>query len=140
MTKAEARERFLARARLAGDPPVSMMAVPHTTEVQMATKIYGASDDLIEFEGDVRGEACGMGMDKDEAMGLIVCSDGTTLGVVYGDGLGRGIWKLTLFTPGSLFDRIDVCTSEDADPYSDVAHLKTGLTGAYVAKKWERVR
>jgi hypothetical protein len=105
----------------------------------MTTKIYGASDDLIEFEGDVHGEGCGLGMGK-EAPGLIVCSDGTTLGVVYGDGLGRGIWKLTLFTRGSLFDRIDVCTSEDADPYSDVAHFKTGLTGAYVAKKWERVR
>lgn len=31
MTKAEARARFYARAALAGDPPVSMMAVPHKT-------------------------------------------------------------------------------------------------------------
>ena len=45
----------------------------------MATKIYGASDDLIEFAGDVTGEVGHFGTDNNEHGDLIICSDGTLL-------------------------------------------------------------
>lgn len=113
----------------------------------MGTRIYGASDDLIEFEGDVCGEVGAYGLrparyaDDEGKSGLVMCSDGTVLSVVYGDFAHRGIWKLTVLQKGALLDRVDVCDYEDADPYSDVAHFADGLKWAYVAKgSWGRVK
>lgn len=60
MTKAEARARFYARAALAGDPPVSMMAVPHKTEMKMAETywILKCSDDSgLYLSSDEHGVA-----------------------------------------------------------------------------------
>lgn len=105
----------------------------------MSTKIYGQSDDLIEFRGDVGGEVGCYGTDNADHGVLVICSDGTVLEVKYGKG-GRGIWGIMLLGRGSLFDRIDPCTSEDADPYSDVAHFRDGMAWAYAAKgDWARV-
>jgi hypothetical protein len=105
----------------------------------MATEIYGRSDDLVEFEGDVSGE-CGYYAPEDDADGgLIVCSDGTLLVVKYGKpGLG-GVWGLTLLKAGDLFDRIEVCTDEDAERHSDTAHFKDGMKSAWFAARWEKV-
>ena len=70
------------------------------------TRIYGCSDDLIEFDGDFSGEV-GVRADDDEKEGtLIVCSDGTVLDVKYGKG-GRGIWQVTLLRKGDMLDRED---------------------------------
>jgi hypothetical protein len=107
----------------------------NVTAKDKGTRIYGASDDLIEFEGDVFGETGG----GDEPA-LIVCSDGTILTVAYGKpGLG-GVWGVTLIQPGTLFDRIEVCADEDAKIYSDIAHFRAGLVWAYAATQWERVK
>ena len=38
-----------------------------------------------------------------------------------------------LYRQGELFQRIDACLDEDADPYSDVAHFADGLKWAYAA-------
>lgn len=57
MTKAEARDRFYARARLAGDPPVSMMAVPHTTEVPVKPYWVLKCDDGYYLSDDEYGVA-----------------------------------------------------------------------------------
>jgi hypothetical protein len=105
----------------------------------MSTKIYGASDDLVEFEGDVSGEVGHYGSDDDDHGVLLVCSDATVLEVKYGKG-GEGIWEIKALKIGSLFDRIDICTDADADPYSDVAHFKFGLKWAYAATEWELVK
>ena len=113
----------------------------------MTTRIYGASDDLLEFRGDIHNEvgagdwrARRYGDDEDKS-GLVMCSDGTVLSVVYGDAAHRGIWKLTVLQKGSLLERVDLCDDENADPYSDVAHFADGLKWAYVAKgNWERVK
>ena len=95
------------------------------------TRIYGASDDLVEFEGELEDEfGC-----YDKAV-LIVLSDGTVLLVAYGE---KGVWKITVQDKGSLFDRLELCDSPEADPYSDVAHFKTGLQWAYAATKFERI-
>ena len=105
----------------------------------MSTKIYGASDDLIEFKGDVSGEVNQFGTDDAEHGELIMCSDGTVLEAKYGKG-DQGIWEVKLLRRGSLFERIDLCTDEDARPYSDVAHFADGLKWAYAASEWELVK
>lgn len=98
----------------------------------MTTKVYGASDDLIEFEGDVTGEADHYS-DTDEA--LAICSDGTVLSLRYGKG-GAGIWAITLVRKGHCFACIDLCDDEDAAVYSDMAYFREGLEWAYVARDW----
>lgn len=106
----------------------------------MTTRVYGHSDDLIEFEGDVRGEVGCYGADDDDSRGVLcVFSDGTVLSVKYGKG-GAGVWSIAVIRKGELFDRIDQCVDEDADPYSDQAFFKDGLTWAKAAKEWEKVR
>jgi hypothetical protein len=90
------------------------------------TKVYGASDDLIEFEGDVYGE---VGHMSDRST-KVTMSDGTELLVKYGKPEHGGVWWVRLKTAGPLFDRIDECFDENAPVYSDVAHFKPGLTGA----------
>lgn len=105
----------------------------------MATEVYGASDDLIEFEGDVYGEVGAYGTDDREQGVLIVCSDGTLLEVKYGKA-GQAIWGITCLKAGELFNRIDPCDDEDADRYSDTAYFNSGLKYAYAAKDWERVK
>lgn len=106
----------------------------------MATKIYGASDDLIEFEGDVHGEVGSYGTDDREQGVLVICSDGTLLEVKYGKN-GEGIWEVKQIKKGALLEKIDQCDDSEADPYSDVAHFKDGLKWAYACKgDWEKVK
>ena len=109
----------------------------------MGTKVYGASDDLIEFEGDVHGEVGYYAADnanEETDATLLVFDDGTQLAVRYGKpGLG-GVWHITALRKGPLFVSIDVCEDENADPYSDVAHFATGLKSCIAATRWERVK
>lgn len=105
----------------------------------MSTRVYGCSDDLIEFEGDVYGEVGCYGTDDREQGVLCVFSDGTLLEAKYGKN-GDGIWELKLIKPGELFERIDPCFDEDASPYSDEAFFKDGLKWCYAARDgWEKV-
>lgn len=96
----------------------------------MSTKVYGCSDDLIEVEGDVSGEVGAYGTDPDDGVRLRF-SDGTLLEIGYGKG-EKGVWAIKVLKRGTLFERLDECDDEDADPYSDVAHFRDGLTKA----KW----
>jgi hypothetical protein len=105
----------------------------------MATKVYGASDDLIEFDGDLRGEVGCYGTHEKEHGVLVVFSDGTLLEVKYGKG-DAGIWGIAILNQGSLFDRIEFCIDEDAKSYSDIVHFKDGIKWGYAAPEWERVK
>ena len=102
------------------------------------TRIYGASDDLIEFEGDVEGEVNAIGTDRKGEGVLVFCSDGTLLVVQYGKN-DDAIWGIVVRAKGTLFDRMEECFDSDADPYSDQAFFKDGLKWAYAANEWERV-
>ncbi len=104
----------------------------------MATKIYGASDDLIEFNGDIKGEVGAYNSNPDDPR-LVVLSDGTVLSIYYGKD-DKGVWSVTVLEKGTCFQGLDICTDEDADPYSDVAHFGPGLKWAYAAEDWERVK
>jgi len=103
----------------------------------VTTKIYGRSDDLIEFEGDVEGEV-GVFLEDDEAA-LVIFTDGTILEVKYGKPQG-GIWAITTVHKGPLFDRIETCEEETDEGYSDIAYLRDGAKLAFAATKWERVK
>jgi hypothetical protein len=105
----------------------------------MATKVYGASDDLIEFEGDFEGEVGCFGTDENERGVLVVMSDGTLLEVKF---CGRipGIWEVKLLKKGTHLTSIEQCADEDARPHSDVAHFDDGIKWAYAATEWEGVR
>lgn len=103
------------------------------------TKIYGTSDDLIEFEGDVYGEVGCYGTDQLDRGVLVICSDGTLLEVQYGK-LDSDIWEVKLVQKGILFREIELCNDPNAEPYSDVAYFNDGLTSAFAATKWGRVK
>ena len=66
----------------------------------MATKVYGCSDDLIEFDGDVHGEVGCYGTDDREKGVLLYFSDGTILEAKYGK-MQMGIWEVKLHNAGS---------------------------------------
>jgi len=104
----------------------------------MATEVYGRSDDLVEFDGDVDGEIGCFGTDDNSHGVLVVFSDGTVLDVKYGK-LDLGIWGIAVLRWGHLLDRVDECVDEGAVPYSDMAHFKSGLRWARAATEWQRV-
>jgi hypothetical protein len=105
----------------------------------MTTKIYGASDDLIEFQGDVYGEVGHYGTDNNEKGDLIICSDGTLLEIKYGKA-DMVIWGITVLNEGNLFEHLQTCMDEDAEPHSDLVLFKDGLKWAYVATEWEKAK
>lgn len=104
----------------------------------MATKVYGASDDLIEIEGDYSGEVDCCGTDDQDKGVLLVFSDGTLLESKYGKN-GDAIWEVKLIKRGSLFKSITPCVDEDAKLHSDVAEFADGIKWVYAATEWHKV-
>lgn len=104
-------------------------------------KVYGASDDLIEFDGqDFRGEVGCYGTDDREKGVLVFLSDGTVLEVKYCKRVD-GVWGIDVLHKGKLFEKLDPCTDENDRPYSDIAHFKDGIKWAYAATgAWEEVQ
>jgi len=91
------------------------------------TKAYGASDDLVEIEGEVNEEFGAYDRDRRNPK-RVAFSDGTVLLFYYPKRSDLGVWGIDLAVKGSLFDRLDECEDEDARPHSDVAYFKAGLT------------
>jgi len=106
----------------------------------MTTKIYGTSDDLIEIEGDVEGEVgCYGAQERGQRGVLLICSDGTLLTVNYGRD-DMGVWDINVLQEGALYQDIEICNDEDAQPYSDVVFFRDGLKWVIQAMDWKRVR
>lgn len=85
---------------------------------QATVTIYGASDDLIEIEGEIREEFTPLG-DGDET--FMAFSDGTVLSIEY---MNSGIWRIHLVRKGSAhYDK-----TEGTDPEGDYSDRVT-LTG-----------
>lgn len=99
------------------------------TAKKTGTRVYGTSDDLMEFEGDVSAEVVCYNLSKEKPLAMFF-SDGTVLHGYYNKN-NAGIWGIDVVEKGSLFDRIEICTDEDAEPYSDQVFFKPGL-------KWAR--
>ena len=79
----------------------------------MSITVYGASDDLIEVEGDVEEE---FGAYDEDAGLLMVCSDGTVLGIIFDKG---GCWRITPRSTGwGIFSKVEA-SGPEGDDYSD---------------------
>lgn len=83
--------------------------------------VYGASDDCIEVEGDIREEFSyqkrGYGQPTGE---LLAFSDGTILRIEFTD---AGVWRISPVARGA--GRLDIVQASEGDEgdYSDVANL-----------------
>lgn len=99
----------------------------------MATRVYGQSDDLIEVDGDVTGEIGAYGSDDaSEPNAAVVLNDGTVSEWTYDQG---GIWRCKVLAKGTCFDRLEPCDgSHIDDDYSDILHLKDGVTRGWAAR------
>jgi hypothetical protein len=74
-------------------------------------KIYGASDDLIEIEGDIREEFEAYKYDKEEKPAILAVSDGTLLKMWYDD---DGIWRISRLVAGTaVFEKIEGDVEKD---------------------------
>lgn len=73
-------------------------------------KVYGASDDLIEVEGDVREE-----INADRA--YLVTDTGVILYIRYSE---SGIWRIIPALNASSVE-LDFCIEDDGERYSDIA-------------------
>lgn len=102
----------------------------------MKTKVYGASDDLIEIEGNVSDEiGCYNNTTK-----RIQGSDGTVAKIEY-----DGNWHISIKETGLLFEKIvlgnpaeEPHTDIDAiecSPYSDVLVFKEGIEWVKIGLK-----
>jgi len=101
----------------------------------MKTTIYGASDDLIEIEGQISDEA-----DVYDLPTTFECSDGTKGFIDY-----DGEWKFAIECEGNLFEKIVRSVGDDsnhtdvdadgATSYSDVLVLNEGVTWVKIGKK-----
>ncbi len=79
----------------------------------MKLTVYGASDDLIEIEGDIRDE---FGYYSDDPA-TIVFSDGTVASIAYGAD-DKATWSIEIHERGTAECVLTKATDEDKD-YSD---------------------
>ena len=88
-------------------------------------KVYGASDDLIEVEGEITEE---FGSDH----GFLIFSDGTMLEVNY---THQGIWRITILRAGrnSEIRYEHVATDGETSDYSDIVVVDSGYSFQFVA-------
>lgn len=94
-----------------------------TEQPTTGTTVTGASDDLIEIDG----ELCEELEVYDCNDGTLAFSDGTLLGVEYDN---DGIWRFKVVFKGSCYDhKVEGCVNED-NGTNDVVHFKEGLTWA----------
>jgi hypothetical protein len=75
----------------------------------MSVTVYGASDDLIEIEGDIREEFNWIPEERETR--VLAFSDGTLLRVSYDD---NGIWRLAKIVGGSAkLEKVEGDAEED---------------------------
>lgn len=87
-------------------------------EIKSGTMVTGASDDLIEIQGELYEEFDGYDCEK----GIMAFSDGTLLSVKYDD---DGIWRFGIIFKGSLFkEKIEGEIEKDTN---DKVYFKQGL-------------
>jgi len=102
----------------------------------MKTKIYGASDDLIEIDGAISDEA----NHYDATRVILKASDGTQARITY-----DGEWKIQVEVEGNKYLGLIHSVGDDAkhvfedaigcSPYSDVLVLDEGIEWVKVGRK-----
>ncbi len=94
-------------------------------------KIYGASDDLIEIDGDIREEF--NHYNEDEPF-YLAFSDGTALSINYNN---DGFWRINRLATGSAEYSKHEGEDEDND-YSDIVSLKGDIKWAVGGKNFAK--
>lgn len=79
--------------------------------------VYGASDDLIEVEGDIDEE---FSYKNDEYGDVLGFSDGSLIRILYDR---DGVWRITPLVKGTNVIEVTQALSGDEDNYSDRATL-----------------
>jgi len=92
------------------------------------TTITGASDDLIELDGDLCDEFSAYDCND----GRMALSDGTLLKVEYDE---DGLWRFKVLYKGSLYDHKDE-GSVDED-INDVVHFVPGIKWAVFSREMQ---
>ena len=92
-------------------------------------KIYGASDDLIEIDGDIREEF--NHYNEDDPF-YLAFSDGTALSINYNN---DGFWRINRLAIGSAEYSKHEGADEDGD-YSDIVTLKGDIKWAIGGKNF----
>ena len=75
----------------------------------MSLTIYGASDDLVEVDGDVREE-----FNPGDGPSYVAVSDGTVLRIAY-----DGRWRIDRVAEGAAEFQHDAATADDGNPRED---------------------
>lgn len=81
-------------------------------------KVYGASDDLVEIDGDISEEFGRFDSEGD----YLAFSDGTVLKAIYDE---DGIWRMKQVFKGALLDRIEQGDVERDTV--DIAYFNDGI-------------
>jgi hypothetical protein len=98
---------------------------------------YGASDDLVEVEGDIREEFTYREPVQDGEANFLAFSDGTVLRIEYGD---AGVWRITKAATGSGEVQIKQAAEDDEDSYSDRATLTGDVRWVVHGTRIERAK
>lgn len=99
----------------------------------MFLTVFGASDDLIEVEGDIREEFNAL---SDDRANYLAFSDGTLLSIDY---TRAGIWRIAPIALGTAEVTITQAVDDgDDDKYSDVASISGDIK--WVARAGEYAR
>jgi hypothetical protein len=112
---------------------VDVPASRAVTENLMKVTIYGASDDLIEVEGDIEEE---FNPPEDGEPTFLAFSDGTILRVEYG-AKESAFWRITPVWKGSATYSKTEATNED-DDYSDRVTLEGTFKWVVCGSHWAK--
>lgn len=97
----------------------------------MSVTVYGASDDLIEVEGDIREEFSWLASDPT----FLGFSNGVVLRIAYSD---SGHWRISPVA-GAAHVLVEQCPEDDEDNYSDRATVEGDVTWVVCGSTWAGV-
>ncbi len=95
--------------------------------------VYGASDDLIEIEGDIRDEFS----PTDDEVGYVACSDGTVLSIEYAK---DGCWRVNRVVKGTAAYKKIEAEGSDTDNYSDRVTLTGDIAWIVLGTQFRKVK
>lgn len=98
----------------------------------MSVTVYGASDDLIEIEGDVEEEFSARGEADDDLIGM---SNGVLLRVRYDS---DGVWRITTLADPQSLVVVTQAPADDEDNYSDRAVVSGPVAWVVYGTDWAK--
>lgn len=97
-------------------------------------KVYGAIDDLIEVEGDIREEFGYHYSESDPTAKFLAFSDGTALKITYG--LDDCCWRISVYASNPESNvKHTPATSEDSG-YTDVVVIEADIKWVVVGEQF----